>query len=215
MKKIAVVLSGCGFKDGTEITEAVSTLISLSEAGVTATCFAPNQTFQVTAHSGPAATETRNVMVEAARISRGEIHDLKDLFEKDFDAVVFPGGFGAALNLSNWANVGAATKVNPDVERILREFHHASKPIGAICIAPTLVAKVFGKDAVNVTIGNDEATAREIEKTGAVHVNCAVDDYVSDRDHKVLTTPAYMYEAKPHEVFKGINKMIRELVEMA
>jgi enhancing lycopene biosynthesis protein 2 len=215
-KKVAVVLSGCGFLDGAEITEAVSTLISLSEAGCETMCFAPNQDFKATAHYGTnESTESRNALVEAARIARGKIQDLKELQEKDFDAIVFPGGFGAALNLSSWATEGVKSKVHPEVTRVIREFHSASKPIGAICIAPTLIAKTLGKKNVNVTIGDDAATAAEIEKTGAQHVRCAVTDYVSDRDHKVLTTPAYMYEAKPHEVFAGIRKMIRELVEMA
>lgn len=216
-KKIAVVLSGCGFKDGTEITEAVCTLIALSEAGAETRCFAPDLNFAPTAHFGHSSDSqgTRSVLQEAARICRGEIQDIRELKESDFDAVVFPGGFGAALHLSNWAEAGVKSKVHPEVTRVIKEFHRASKPIGAICIAPTLVAKVLGSKGVNVTIGDDEATAQEIEKTGAQHVKCAVTDYISDRDNKVLTTPAYMYEAKPHEVFTGVRKMIRELVEMA
>jgi len=219
MKQIAVVLSGCGSKDGTEITEAVSALIALSEAGVKILCFSLDQPFIVTPHAGPAAFatagETRNILVESARISRGKIQDIRELREKDFDALVFPGGFGAALHLSNWATAGANATVHPEVARVITEFHKADKPIGAICIAPTLLAKVLGSEGVNITLGDDPAIAKEIAKTGAHHVNCAVTDYISDRDHKVLTTPAYMHEAKPHEVFAGIRKMIRELVEMA
>jgi enhancing lycopene biosynthesis protein 2 len=217
MKKIAVVLSGCGFKDGSEITEAISTLIALSELGAQTSCFAPDMDFAVISHHGSStSSEKRNVLTESARISRGEIHDLRELRETDFDAMVFPGGFGAAINLSSWATNGSQTKVQPEVERVIREFHKAVKPIGAICIAPVLLAKVLGKEHINLTIGNDPATAKELEKTGALHVNCKVTDYISDRDHKVLSTPAYMYdEAKPHEVFTGIRKMLRELVEMA
>jgi enhancing lycopene biosynthesis protein 2 len=217
MKKVAVVLSGCGFLDGAEITEAISTLIALSEAGAETTCFAPNEDFKVTPHYGEAkSSETRNALIESARICRGKIQDIRELREKDFDAVVFPGGYGAALNLSSWGHEGAKGSVNADVKRVIIEFHKSAKPIGAMCIAPTLVAKILGSEGVNVTIGNDEATASEIAKTGAQHVKCEVTDYVSDRDHKVLTTPAYMYgEAKPSDVFTGIRKMIRELVEMA
>ncbi len=221
MKKIAVVLSGCGFLDGTEITEAVSALISLSETGAHYKCFAPNLEVDVKSHFDSSATGfsgaagKRNILVESARITRGQIADIRELKGRDFDAVVFPGGYGAAMNLSNWAEKGASATVHPEVERVVREFHQESKPIGAICISPTLIAKALGSEGVNVTIGNDQATAKEIEKTGASHVTCKVDDYVSDRDHKVLTTPAYMYDAKPHEVFTGIRKMIRELVEMA
>jgi enhancing lycopene biosynthesis protein 2 len=219
VKKIAVVLSGCGYLDGSEITEAVSTLIAISETGSSYRCFAPDLDGKVTEHfSGSDKTptqETRNILSESARIARGLIDDLIQLKEQDFDAVVFPGGFGAAKNLSNWAEVGAHARINPEVRRVIEEFHESSKPIGAICIAPTLVAKVLGEFNVTLTIGNDPATSAEIEKTGATHVKCAVTDYISDRDHKVLTTPAYMYDAKPHEVFTGIRKMIRELVEMA
>ena len=216
MKKVAVVLSGCGHKDGSEITESVSTLIALSEAGAEFECFAPDIEKPISSYFGTKSkSESRNILAEAARIARGNIRDLKDLHEKDFDAIVFPGGSGAAKNLSNWSEKGAAAIVFPDVERVLNEFHKSAKPIGAICVAPTLVAKVLGKTGVNLTIGNDKETAQEIEKTGAHHVTCPVTDYISDRDHKVLTTPAYMYHAKPHEVFTGIRKMIRELVEMA
>jgi enhancing lycopene biosynthesis protein 2 len=217
MKKVAVVLSGCGFLDGAEITEAISTLIALSEAGTQTVCFAPNEDFEATAHHGETKhPEKRNAMIESARICRGKIHDIRELHEKDFDAVVFPGGYGAALNLSSWGREGAKARLNADVKRVITEFHEAAKPIGAMCIAPTLVAKVLGSEGVSVTIGDDEATAAEITKTGAQHVRCEVTDYVSDRDHKVLTTPAYMYgEAKPSDVFTGIRKMIRELVEMA
>lgn len=215
-KKVAVVLSGCGHLDGAEITESVSTLIALSETGAEVICFAPNVKLHTVDHASHAeAGGERNVLAESARIARGSIQDLRELHEKDFDAVIFPGGYGAAKNLSNWASEGAKAKVHPEVSRVIKEFHKAAKPIGAICIAPTLVAKVLGSEGVNLTIGDDAATAAEIEKTGAQHVKCAVTDYVSDRDHKVLTTPAYMYNARPHEVYTGIRKMVRELVEMA
>ena len=217
-KKVAVVLSGCGSRDGSEITEAVSTIIALSEAGAKYVCFAPNENFTVVSHNRPDVDihEQRNMMTEAARIARGEIHDIRELREKDFDAVVFPGGYGAATHLSSWAKEGANARVHPEVSRIITEFHKAAKPVGAICIAPTLIAKTLGAEGVNLTIGEDLATSKEIEKTGAHHVKCLVNDYVSDRDHKVLTTPAYMCSgARPHEIFTGIRKLVRELVEMA
>ena len=217
-KKIAVVLSGCGFLDGTEITEAVSTLIALSELNAEVTCFAPNVNVD-TAHYIEAAAGSsaqRNMLEESARIARQKVSPLSDLRERDFDALVFPGGFGAAKNLSDWASKGAKATVLPDVRRVITEFHKSSKPIGAICIAPTLIARVLGAEAPEITIGDDTETAAEISKTGATHTRCAVDDYISDRDHKILTTPAYMYEnAKPHLVFAGIRRMLTELVEMA
>lgn len=217
MKKIAVVLSGCGYLDGSEITEAVSTFICLSDLGAEYQCFAPDVEFPVVDHLTKKETgEKRSVLAESARLARSEVYDLKTLNEKDFDAIVFPGGFGAAKNLSDWATKGSQAYINKDVSKALRKFHKALKPIGAICIAPTLVAKVLGEENVTVTIGDDAETAAEIQKTGAQHSKCAVNDYISDRDHKVVTTPAYMYgNAKPSEVFQGIRRMLVELVEMA
>ncbi len=219
MKKIAVILAGCGYLDGSEITETVSLLIALHQAKAEVHCFAPNQEFVATNHltkDSDEKNEQRNVLTESARLCRGDAKDLTNLFAKDFDGLAFPGGFGAAKNLSNWAQKGAACEVNSEVQRVILEFYNASKPIGAICIAPTLLAKVLGSKKVTVTIGNDKETAKEIEKTGAQHEDCPVDDYISDRETKVVTTPAYMYEnAKPHEVFKGISAMANELVEWA
>lgn len=217
MKKIAVVLSGCGFQDGSEITEAVSLLIALNEAGGEVTCFAPDIQISANNHfTGKPETEKRSLLAESARIARGQVTDIKNLRAKDFDAIAFPGGYGAAKNLSNWAEKGSACEVNPDVKRVIEEFHAASKPIGAVCIAPVLVAKVLGKFKPTLTIGDDAATAAEMVKAGAVHEECPVDDYISDRETKVVSTPAYMYsDAKPNEVFKGIFGLAHELVEWA
>ena len=117
--------------------------------------------------------------------------------------------------MSNWATKGAACDVNPDVKRVLLEFFKQEKPICAICIAPVLVAKVLGSHRVEITIGNDKETIAELEKTGAEHVECKVSDFVTDRRNKIITTPAYMFDAKPFEVYKGIKGAIKELVEMA
>ena len=214
-KRVAVVLAGCGHKDGSEITESVSTLIALSEAGAEYVIFAPDLPFKVTDPiTGERTLETRNVLKESARIARGQIHSLKELVADDFDALAFPGGFGAALHLCTWANAGAACTVHPEAERVINEFYELEKPIAAICIAPALIARVLGREGVTLTIGRDEGG--EIAKTGAQHENCAVTDFVSDREHRVISTPAYMYgDAKPFEVFTGVRKAIRELVEMA
>ncbi len=217
MKKIAVILSGCGNKDGAEITEAVSLLISLSQNNAQYMCFAPNIEFDALdfIKNEPLHTK-RNVLTEAARISRGQIQDLKTLDAKKYDALVFVGGFGAAKNLSNWAEKGAQCTVLPDIDKIIRAFHSASKPIAAICISPVIIAKVLGSEKVTVTLGIDSLAIAEVLKTGAQHEACPVDDYLTDRANKVITTPAYMYDnAKPHEVFKGISGLAKELVEMA
>lgn len=217
MKKIAVVLSGCGYLDGSEITEAISLLIALNQAGAQVSCFAPDIEIPVTNHlNGKSSTEKRRLLDESARIARGDVKSLDTLHAKDFDAIAFPGGYGAAKNLSNWAEKGAKCDVNPDVKRVIQEFHAASKPIAACCIAPVLLARVLGDKKITVTIGIDKETAAEIQKTGAHHEECPVDDYITDREGKIVTTPAYMYgDAKPNEVFKGIFGLAHELVEWA
>lgn len=217
MKNIAVVLAGCGNRDGTEITEAVSALISISETGASYQCFAPNLEVNEVDHLTAKPTGLkRNTLHEGARIARGKIKDLKELNARDFEGIVFPGGFAAANILSNWGEAGSNAKVNSDVERVIKEFHKQSKPICAICIAPTLLARVLGSTHAALTIGNDLETSQEISKTGADHVECEVNDYVTDRENKLITTPAYMYgKAKPHEVFIGIRGAIKEFMEMA
>ena len=180
-------------------------------------CFAPDMKLTTVDHiKKDAAGGERNVLVESARIARSHVQNLIELKSANFDAIAFPGGFGVAKNLCTWATQGANCDIHPEVKRVILDFYSESKPIGAMCIAPVLIAKVLGKNSINITIGNDPATAKEIEKTGAHHVVCPVQDYVSDREHKLVTTPAYMYgDAKPHEVFQGISGLVKELVEWA
>lgn len=216
-KKVAVVLSGCGNKDGAEITESISLILALSERNAEVTFFAPDTEIQpLNFLTNQPLHEKRNVMVEAARITRSQIQDLGSLVAQDFDALALPGGYGAAKVLSTWATQGSKCEVLPDLKKVILDFHKQSKPIGAICIAPTLVAKVLGSQGVHLTIGNDKETAQEIEKTGAKHVECPVDDFVTDRNMKVITTPAYMYgQATPFQVYTGIRALVQELIEMA
>ncbi|MFZ4403442.1 MAG: isoprenoid biosynthesis glyoxalase ElbB [Pseudobdellovibrionaceae bacterium] len=213
-KKIAVILAGCGFKDGSEITEAVSVLIALSQKKATVYCFAPEEnkiainhlTFEPYEHS-------RSLLEEAARICRGQIQGLNSLVAADFDGLVIPGGSGALKNLSTWSTDGHRCQLNSDLQKVLKDFYQQSKPIAAVCIAPVMVAKALGAHKIEITIGNDPELAAEVAKTGAVPIDCPVDDHVSDREHKILSTPAYMYDASPAEVFKGIQGMVHELVE--
>lgn len=160
-------------------------------------------------------SEVRDVFLESARIARGQISPMNELHARDFDAVALPGGMGAARNLSTWANAGAACVVETETERVLREFFAEEKPIGAVCIAPAVVARVLG-NGVTVTLGRDPEVAAEIAKTGATFEPCDVDDFVSDREHRVVTSPAYMFaDAQPFQVYTGIRAAMRELVEMA
>lgn len=214
MKKIGVVLSGCGVYDGSEIHEAVLTLLAIDRQGCEAVCMAPAGGFAVTNHlTGQQGGEQRDVLVEAARIARGKIRDIKEVKAAELDAVIFPGGFGAAKNLSDFAVKGAAAVVNAEVARLLKEMAAAGKPIGAVCIAPVLLAAVLGKEySPTVTIGNDAATAAEIEKAGAKHQGCLVSGCVVDRKHKIVTSPAYMLGNRISEVAEGIDACVKEVV---
>ncbi len=214
-RKVAVVLCGCGRADGSEITEAVSALIHLHRAGYTVRCFAPDapQAEVINHATGkPVSGMSRNMLVESARISRGDITPIDRLKAADFDAVVFPGGFGVAKNLCDFAKAGSDCSIQPDVERVLKEFHSAKKPIGLICIAPVLAARVFGSrmkgPGCKVTIGTDEATSNAIATMGSQNIPRAVGEAYIDDANRLVTTPAYMFDAKPHEVYEGIGKMV-------
>ena len=216
MKKIGVVLSGCGVRDGSEIHEAVFALLAIDQAGCEAVCMAPDADFAVTDHlTMQEAGERRNILVESARIARGNIRDIKDVKAADLDAVVFPGGFGAAKNLCDFAMKGAAASVNPETLRLLKEMVTAKKPIGVICIAPAMLAAALGKElAPTVTIGNDAGTAAEIEKTGAIHQECPVTDFVVDKKNKIVSTPAYMLATRISEAQAGIEKCVKEVIKL-
>ena len=216
MKKIGVVLSGCGVRDGSEIHEAVFALLAIDQAGCEAVCMAPNADFAVTDHlTMQESGERRNILVESARIARGNIRDIKDVKAADLDAVVFPGGFGAAKNLCDFAVKGSAASVNPETLRLLKEMVTANKPIGVICIAPAMLAAALGRElAPTVTIGNDAGTAAEIEKTGAIHQECPVSEFVVDKKNKIVSTPAYMLATRISEAYEGIEKCVREVIRL-
>lgn len=219
MVKVGVVLSGCGVKDGSEIHESVITLLAIDRLGAEAVCMAPNvPQMDVVDHAkGEPANESRNVLVESARIARGNIVDVKDVRAGDLDAVIFPGGFGAAKNICDFAVKGAECTVNPDVKRLVREMRQAKKPIGAICIAPTVVAKIFEGSGVRpkLTIGNDKATADALGKMGAEHVERDVRDILVDDENRIVTTPAYMCATRISEAADGIEKLVGQIVAMA
>lgn len=216
--KVGVVLSGCGFLDGSEIHESVFTLLCLDELDVEVVCMAPRGPQRhVVDHvaKAPAPGESRDMLREAARIARGRIVDLATVHGKDLDALVMPGGFGAAKNLSDFADQGAAATAHPEVARLLREMHAAKKPIGAICIAPAVVAAVLGRTAhPRLTIGDDAGTAKALVAMGARHQDCVVQECVIDPEQRIVTTPAYMFEARPSEVVAGIRRLCGAVVAM-
>lgn len=219
MTKVAVVLSGCGVFDGSEIHESVVTLLALDRGGAEVVIAAPQiDQAHVVDHSSGAeqSGETRSVAREAARIARGKVEDLADLKADDLDAVIFPGGFGAAKNLCTYAFAGRDLQVDPQVRRLTEEMAAAGKVIGTICIAPVATAKVLGDAGkkVRLTIGNDAATAADIDSFGAVHQNCAVDDIVVDDEHRVVSTPAYMLAGSISEAAAGIEKLVATVLQM-
>jgi enhancing lycopene biosynthesis protein 2 len=217
MAKIGVLLSGCGVFDGAEIHEAVLTMLALDRAGATIVCMAPDvDQYHVVNHlTQEEMTEKRNVLVESARIARGEIKDLKDVKAADLDGLIMPGGFGAAKNLSDFAFKGAESTVQAEVKRIIEEMSAASKPIGAICISPAPLSKALSAKKPEVTIGNDQSTAEAIEAMGGQHKTCTVDMIHVDGANKVVTTPAYMLGPGIKDVAVGIEKLVHKVLELA
>jgi len=216
MKKIGVILSGCGVKDGSEIHEAVFTLLAIDQAGAQAVCLAPNIELDEINHLTEEPTgKKRSVLLESARIARGNIQDLTKVKASDLDAVILPGGFGAAKNLSDFAFKGAEAKANPEVARLIQEMIAAKKPIGAICIAPATLAAILGKEVhPTLTIGTDSGTAAALEKMGAHHESCPVKEFVVDEKNKIVSTPAYMLANRISETHEGITKLVKEVIRL-
>lgn len=214
MKKFAVVLAGCGRMDGAEINEAVTLLLSLSQQGCAFQCFAPDRKqFHVVDHSkGVVANEERNILVEASRITRDKVLPIDEFKAADYDALVFSGGFGAAKNLCDYAFKGAEMQVMPDVARAINEMHAADKPIGGMCIAPVLFAKLI-KD-VHITLGNDGTPDVEnVRKMGAHHIQSEHGDVVIDHENRVFTTPAFMLDAELADVYDGAYNMVEAIIQ--
>ncbi len=217
MKKVAVVLSGCGVYDGSEVYEAVSTLLALDQAGAQVQCLAPNiDQLHVMNHltGEEMVGETRNVLVEAGRICRGQIEDLAQANAQDYDALMVPGGFGAAKNLSDFALKGPECEVNPQFLAFAQAMHQAGKPIGLICISPVMSAAICGA-GVKCTVGGDAPTGAAITAMGAIPVECPVDQAYVDREHKLVTTPAYIIANSISEAAAGIKACVDQVLEMA
>lgn len=213
-----VVLSGCGVQDGSEIHEATLLLLALDREGIRARIFAPDmeQAFVASHLTGKVlAGEHRSVLEESARIARGRIEPLTNVNSAELDALVFPGGFGAAVNLSDFGSAGSAMRVRGDVESAILGMHGAGKPTGYICIAPVLAARVLGKFQPELTIGNDAGTAGALRKMGARHVEAPADGIVIDRQNRIVSTPAYMLARRISQVADGIESLVRALREMA
>lgn len=211
MKKIALVLLGAGHKDGSEITETVSAVIALSEFKTQVDYYSFN--INIPCISEPQTL--RNALIESQRISRGHSQDIRHLNPSDYDALVIPGGSGLLSHLTNWAEKNIHFTVNEQLSKIIEAFHQTSKPIGAICIAPLLVAQVLKKHNPIITLGQTSDIIPLLSKTTIQHESCPAYDFITDRDCKIISTPAYMDPVSPNDVYAGIRLMIKELVEMA
>jgi enhancing lycopene biosynthesis protein 2 len=217
-KKIGVILSGCGVYDGAEIHESVITLLAIDRLGAEAVICAPDipQLHVVNHLSGDVEEGAeRNVLVESARIARGAIRDVAEVTADELDALILPGGFGAAKNLCDFAVKGANCEVDPGVAALVRAVHEQGKPVAAVCIAPALLAKVLGDEGPELTIGNDADTADALEAMGAAHVACPVREFVVDRERKLISSPAYMLAEGISEAAEGIEKTVAALIDMA
>ncbi len=216
MKKIAVVLAGCGVYDGAEINEVVLTLLHILKNGASYQCFAPDrEQMHVINHlSGEPVEESRNVLVESARIVRGEVKALEECDAEHFDALIVPGGFGAAKNLCDFAVNGANANIQDDIKTLLEQFKGLSKPIGYMCIAPALIPFVHDK-GTKATIGQDVETAKALESNGLHHENCEVSDIVVDEAAKVVTTPAYMLAENILQAEEGISKLVSKVISLS
>ncbi len=220
MTRVGVVLSGCGVFDGAEIHESVLTMLYLEKGGAEISCFAPDKPqFHVIDHAAqqPVEGESRNVLVESARIARGHISKLSSLNIDRFDAVVFPGGFGAAKNLCTYAVDGAHCDIDPEVARVIKEAHARGKVIGALCIAPVVVARALKEEGVKpvLTIGSDAATAGDLRSMGAENQPASVSEIAVDERNKIVSTPAYMLGPSVSDVAQGIEKLCAKVLEMA
>ena len=215
---IGVLLSGSGVNDGSEIHESVITMLALDRAGAEALLMAPNidQMHVINHYTGQEMDEFRNVLVESARIARGNIKDMAEVSGSDLDALIIPGGFGVAKNLSDYAMSGAECSINPDVYRLISEMIILKKPIGAICIAPTMMAKILAEQnqSATMTIGKDETTAKDIEAMGSAHKECLVEEIVIDEENNIVTTPAYMDAKNISEAAEGIEKLVKQIILM-
>ncbi|SPZ64925.1 Sigma cross-reacting protein 27A [Serratia quinivorans] len=215
MKNVGVVLSGCGVYDGSEIHEAVLTLLALDRAGAQAVCFAPDkpQLHVINHLSGDVVPENRNVLVESARIARGKVQPLSQADASQLDALIVPGGFGAAKNLSSFASEGAECWIDKDLAKLTQQMHKANKPIGFMCIAPALLPKLLDQQ-VRLTIGNDPDLGEVIDAMGGEPVICPVDDIVVDIENKVVTTPTYMLAKSIAEAASGIDKLVSRVLDL-
>lgn len=216
MPKFAIILSGCGRADGSEIHETVTAMLSISDLGGIYNCYAPNieQAVVINGLTSEKTSERRNVLIESSRLARGDIKDIRELNINDYDGILLPGGLGAVTNWCNFAQAGIECEVENSIVRVLEAAYKQKKVIGAMCIAPVVVARVLGKYGVTVTIGKDKTVAKSIEATGAYQQDTKVEDACVDKKNRIVTTPAYMLANNISEVNKGARSLVKAMIEL-
>ena len=214
MKKIAVILSGCGYLDGAEIHESVMTLLAIGELGGKYQCFAPDidQHHVVNHLTGEEMDGDRNVLVESARIARGDIMPLSEYNADDFDAIILPGGFGAAKNLCDFAINGSDCTINGEVDRAIIDSFEKKKVIGAICISPVIIARIL--DGVELTIGNDHEVACKISEMGGIHKDTSKHGIYVDVENKIVTNAGYMYDVDMVDIYVGVKSLVSKILSL-
>lgn len=215
MKKFAIFLAGCGQHDGSETHEVILTLLSMSQEGIAWDAFAPDVKQPVVNHvtESLSSVETRSVLEESARLVRGKIKPLTAACVAEYDAIIFPGGFGAVTILCDWFDKQAEFSFNPDVKRLIDEAIQLKKPMGFICIAPMMITKIYQN--AQFTIGNDQTIAKQIHTMGCQHIDCSAEDIVIDTTHNIVTTPANMVANHISEVYVGIKKLVQALARLS
>lgn len=213
MKKFAIILAGCGVYDGAEIHEATLSMLAIMAQGCSYQCFATDikQHHVINHLNGEEMNESRNVLVESARIARGDVKNITEFQATDFDALLMPGGFGVAKNLCNFAFKGSNCEVNADVEQVIKQMHEAGKPIGALCISPVLVSKVLGE--VKLTLGQDQDAIDNVEKMGSQHIKTTHGEVIVDEKNKIFTTPCYMLDANILQINEGATNIVKAILD--
>lgn len=224
--KIGVLLSGSGVYDGSEIQEAVLTLLAIEEIEAEAICISIDkpQHHVINHLNGEEMNDSRNMLIESARIARGNIKNINDVSPNDIDAMVIPGGFGAAKNFTSWAFNGSDGEILPEVKLLLVNLINIGKPIAALCVSPVVLAKALEGSTITptLTIGTDKepspyditAFTDGLQKTGMQTEMKSVREINIDVKNKIISAPCYMMEASIVDVRKNIRSAIEALRDL-
>lgn len=223
---IGVLLSGNGVYDGAEIQEAVLTLLAIDEMGWNAVCISVDkpQHHVINHLTGEVMDESRNMLVEAARIARGQITPIDSISPADIDALVIPGGFGSAKNFTSWAFDGPESTILPEVKLLLVNLVNVGKPIVALCVSPVVVAKAFEGSSIHPTLSLGSASESSpydinsfnegLRATGAIAQERTIREVLIDPTNRIICAPCYMMDARITEINANIKQAMVALNEI-